>query len=104
MALLVAPLKGGAPRSSWVDRASSEKSNAKTPLSDQRRRQLKGLCRVHKWPGHPSSPAVAEDMDHATQHLALIHTTHTTLLGEEGLDSLKLALSKSKQVGQHPSS
>ncbi|KKZ15053.1 MAG: hypothetical protein TH68_02475 [Candidatus Synechococcus spongiarum 142] len=87
-----------------VDRAGSEKSNAKTPLSDQRRKRLKGLCVVHKWPGHPSSPAVAEDMDHATKHLALTHTTHTTSLEEEGLDSLKLVLSKSKQVGQHPSS
>ena len=90
-------------------RANSEKINLQLPFSDQRRKRLQWVLWAPQFVGSTSgwgiheAQAGPEHMDGAAQHLGLLHTTHTTSLGKEEFDALKLVLSEPQQAGR-PSS
>ena len=85
-----------------VDRANWQRSNRKTTFSTRGGSGCRGFVgSIGGWGIHESA-ALTLYLDDAAQHLGLIHTAHTSRVGKEGLDPLKLFLTEPEQA-LHPS-
>ena len=79
--------------------------NTTLSLSDQRRQRLQRVLWGPSTGGASTQGRPCRSTwDHAAQHLAVVHPSHATRFGEEGLDALKLALTEPKDVGRSLSS